>query len=482
MLKVRFSDNSAFSKQTTSDELSAGTRKTKQGNRIQISNDKGNTINIRTISKKILDHKPGFDLFNWLGIRKRVILHVQEEHIEKDGKMEIKEGYVAVNAESLRKHLGLKNKDFYKAVKKDEDSFTSFIEKKITQASLIQPEMSVQKKSKTEGIISFIKNAINRVEQTLNRRYANQWNQVGLDYLKGINGKEVDERQAVKFFQKAAGAGNRQANGNLAYCYSHGKGVVRDSNKAKTNLGKALKGLEPYDKNLWLTMFAKKGISEAETFAANDPTILLIFADGYLKGENEFSLNPEKAFKLFQKISELGGPHGFENMAYCYSKGIGVNKDTQKAQDALKGMLNAYKNINDEHAKKYGVKTEYLQEKAISLINLEKLGVSELENVCKTDPALYVLMGRKMLGLARFGPHGDEGRRKAVDFFQKAIECSLPEAYVYLATCYKKGLGVEKDERRAEKEIKTMRSKMNDNNEVARLNSLYEDPNFAVFI
>ncbi len=102
----------------------------KNGNphlRIKIETNDQKSLAIRTISKEIFTKKPGFDLLNWIGIRKRVILQVKEGN---------KTGFVAVNAESLRKRLGITEKEFYEQVKLKNGDITDYIEQKIKNTKL----------------------------------------------------------------------------------------------------------------------------------------------------------------------------------------------------------------------------------------------------------------------------------------------------------------------------------------------------------
>ncbi|QLH35648.1 MAG: sel1 repeat family protein [Parachlamydiaceae bacterium] len=124
---------------------------------------------------------------------------------------------------------------------------------------------------------------------------------------------------------------------NLAYCYSHGRGVAQNSHHAQTALLQILNHLDPSTQELFLLSFAKRGIKEVESFIENHPKVQLILAEGYLNGKYELPLNEEKAFHLFQKAARANHPQGFENLVYCYSKGIGTPQDSKKPFQRYKG-------------------------------------------------------------------------------------------------------------------------------------------------
>ena len=64
-------------------------------------------------------------------------------------------------------------------------------------------------------------------------------NDLGVSYLKGVNGAKQDYKEAVKWFKMAANSGNMHAQYNLAWCYARGHGVPQSDEKATAWFRKA---------------------------------------------------------------------------------------------------------------------------------------------------------------------------------------------------------------------------------------------------
>ena len=125
-------------------------------------------------------------------------------------------------------------------------------------------------------------------------------NGIGLIYDNQNNSEE-----AVKWYRKGFEKGDSRSGYNLAYCYSNGIGVSQDE----------LKALELYKKVYEL------GLGNA----AN--RIGLIYDNQNNSGE---------AVKWYRKGFDKGDDWSGYNLAYCYSYGIGVPQDKQKALELYK--------------------------------------------------------------------------------------------------------------------------------------------------
>ena len=298
---------------------------------------------IRLISNKILDKKPGFDFLNWLGFRKRIILQV------KNGD---KTGYLVFNAGSIRKRFHLTKKEFYSEVKKNDGDMTSYIQLQI------------------------------------DKRLAHERNAEGCDYLFGRNGKDVNEAKAFELFKKVAAGEYDLGYANLAYCYSHGKGTVQNTQKAT----EALKGMKNC---IYKSEFGKErerfeecallGVKEVEAFLDDYPKAKVNLGTAYLNGAQGLAVDEKKAFELFNKAADAELILGYSNLAYCYSLGKGVSQDTNHALEVLKKMI--------EIGKRRGMQDEIADE----LIRLKDLKVPEIDQICQANPKVYLLMGNRLI-------------------------------------------------------------------------------------
>ena len=68
-----------------------------------------------------------------------------------------------------------------------------------------------------------------------------------------------------------------------------------------------------------------------------DADALFEMGERYWDGRNGVARNPEKAVEYYVRAGQLGHVNAIYSLGYCYAKGVGVNRDVQKAQ-----MLLAY--------------------------------------------------------------------------------------------------------------------------------------------
>ncbi len=124
--------------------------------------------------------------------------------------------------------------------------------------------------------------------------------QQGIMYYDGV-GVERDVDKAAQLFLKAAEMGNVDAMAYMGTCYIYGEGV-------EENRTEALK---------WVTLAAKGG----------DEASMITLASYY---EDE---DPETSFKWVKRAAELGNIDAMSWLAYCYSEGVGTEKDAAKAKE-----------------------------------------------------------------------------------------------------------------------------------------------------
>jgi TPR repeat protein len=126
---------------------------------------------------------------------------------------------------------------------------------------------------------------------------------VGWCYETG-NGVAKDEKEAVKWYGKAAEKGDAWSQNKLAFCYACGIGVEKDYKKAFE----------------WYRKAAEQGVGSA----TGNVGWCYETGNGVAKDEKE-------AVKWYGKAAEKGDGWSQNKLAFCYANGIGVEKDYKKA-------------------------------------------------------------------------------------------------------------------------------------------------------
>lgn len=127
---------------------------------------------------------------------------------------------------------------------------------------------------------------------------------MGTIYRYGLAGQEVDNAEALKWFQKAAEGGNPMAQVIVYTIYSSGDGGPLDNDRA----------------NLWLTKAAEQGDARAQT----------ILGTNYRSGSG-VERNDEEASRWFRRAAEGGSRLAQYNLAVMYESGRGVPLDEAAA-------------------------------------------------------------------------------------------------------------------------------------------------------
>lgn len=186
-------------------------------------------------------------------------------------------------------------------------------------------------------------NNLRELRQKAAKGDASAMTDIGYAYFTGGEGLEKDQAEAVRWFEKAANAGNIHAMNNLGIAYQDGVGVEQDDleslkwfkkaaenghEKAQWSVGRIYRlgiGVErDFQKALeWYTMSAENGFLPA----------LRDIAATYLEmhGENE---NPEhlaESVKWMRKAALLGDGTAQFNMGVFYHNGEGVAEDRAEA-------------------------------------------------------------------------------------------------------------------------------------------------------
>ncbi len=125
----------------------------------------------------------------------------------------------------------------------------------------------------------------------------------GLRFHLGL-GYSQNQKEAVRYYRKAAEKGEAFAQFNLGYCYRHGIGVEKDENEAV----------------LWYRLAAEQG----QVGAQNNLGCCYDYGIGVEKNEKE-------AVHWYRLAAEQGHAVAQINLGYCYKNGIGVEKDEKEA-------------------------------------------------------------------------------------------------------------------------------------------------------
>ncbi len=185
---------------------------------------------------------------------------------------------------------------------------------------------------------------------------------LGWRYIRG-DGVPQDDKEAVKWFQKAADQGQKVAMAFLSLCYTNGDGVPKNPQKAKELWNKAnVNGIAETRKrkNRNVRMFgaiaapstfkgvvssvlgamfspigwiirgtAKECLCESRKFEISECCDILECDELYQMSDvpQDFT----EAITRYQQAAELGDPKAQSFLGFCYANGAGVIKDVAEA-------------------------------------------------------------------------------------------------------------------------------------------------------
>jgi TPR repeat protein len=146
-------------------------------------------------------------------------------------------------------------------------------------------------------------------------------------------GVERDEREAAKWYRKAAEQGDADAQFNLGLCYAEGQGVERDEREAAK----------------WFRKAAEQGDADAQF------NLGLCYAEG--RGEKR---DQWEAANWYRKAADQGHAGAQCNLGACYMRGRGVGRDEREAatcyrKAADQGNATAQCNLGVCYAEGHGV-------------------------------------------------------------------------------------------------------------------------------
>lgn len=268
------------------------------------------SLAIRLISEKICTKKPGFSLLDWLGIRKRAILLVEN----REGVV----GYAEVYANSLWKRLRLDKKEFYGMLRNKTEDFTDYIEKKIKEQN-----DKIEKKGRLD------------IEKCMGLM---QCPFTFDELLKKVEGDQSVGAHFIRATCHSQGHFVQGEDGNFK--------IERNEEIAKKEIGEMLQRCKTKPlREFALQQLIEKEVIEVESFLDDYPHLQVILGKLYaryhhMKGRVErFSRDEKKAFELFFRAAEKADVEGLMLLARCYSQGKGIDADKEKAKETIERLI-----------------------------------------------------------------------------------------------------------------------------------------------
>jgi len=283
------------------------------------------------------------------------------------------------------------------------------------------------------------KNAINGI--------ASDWEALGWFFQGGI-GVAKDEKEAVKWYTKAAEQGEATGQRLLGWCYANGTGVAKDEKEAVKWYAKAAEQGEATGQRLLGWCYANgTGVAKDEKEAVKwywkaaeqgEATGQRLLGWCYANGTG-VAKDEKEAVKWYWKAAEQGEATGQRLLGWCYANGAGVAKDDKESVNwygkaAEKGDGWSQNKLGYCYACGIGVEKDYKKAFEWYRKAAEQGDISATGNV-----GWCYETGN---GVAK-----DE--KEAVKWYGKAAEKRDGWSQNKLAFCYANGIGVEKDYKKA---------------------------------
>lgn len=289
------------------------------------------------------------------------------------------------------------------------------------------------KKSENEGVKWIMLSAKNN--------YPDALNQIGLFYSEGNTVLEKNEREAVKYFGKAAHLDHLDGMTNYANALLLGQGTKPNEEKAVS----------------WFKKAADKGYAAAQNHLGN------LYYNGV-----GVPRNLDQAVELFRRSAEQGYVFAINNLGICYEEGHGVVRDlafaTSLYQRAAElGSVNAMNNLGyiKMLQQQFESAKELLHEASNrgsvdALYNIAQLYEKGLGTTPSIDLAVKYYQRAADLGHARAqkqigdilysGAEGvEQDRVQAAHYYYLSAVQGVPDAQNNLGIMHEEGIGVVQD-------------------------------------
>ena len=209
---------------------------------------------------------------------------------------------------------------------------------------LIEPVLNVPSAMYIKGMLCLFrdeeKEAVRWFKKAADYGDDNGLNYLGLAYLQGTGGVPLDPVRAFECFNKAAALGNAEAENMLGVCYQNGQGTEPDEEQALYWYQEAVKHNDPNAQNnladcykkgeLGLEADPEKAFELYKKAAAQDNVDAMFEVAEYY---NASYLTAQKSVKWYQKAADAGHGEAMFELAQKYENGWNVDKDPAKAQE-----------------------------------------------------------------------------------------------------------------------------------------------------
>jgi TPR repeat protein len=242
---------------------------------------------------------------------------------------------------------------------------------------------------------------------------ASDWGTLGWFFHVGI-GVAKDEKEAVKWYEKAAEKGDGWSKSKLGNCYVNGTGVEKDYKKAFE----------------WF----RKGAEQGDGFATANMGWCYQTGNGVAKDEKE-------AVKWYTKSADQGNEAGQRHLGWCYANGTGVAKDEK---EAVKWYTKSAEQGDEVGRRLLG----WCYANGTGVAKDDKEAVKWYTKSAEQGEAT----GQRLLGWCYGNGIGvEKDYKKALEWYRKGAEQGDGPATGNVGWCYQTGNGVAKDEKEAVK-------------------------------
>lgn len=165
--------------------------------------------------------------------------------------------------------------------------------------------------------------------------------EVAKNYYGGGFGVDKNFKEAIKWYQKAVDAGDKESIYLLGKMHENGEGFDKDFDKALELYTKAAElGYDEAQNELADIYFKgeRASIDYKKAFKWTKKAAEQGFADAqnkmgifYSSGKNVVEIDMDKSFEWLKKAAEQGNTKSYNNLGGFYANGVGVKKDKKEA-------------------------------------------------------------------------------------------------------------------------------------------------------